>query len=340
MKKFVKYLLLTAVFLFSFVLFAYISFPKKILRDRIVHEISNLQVLKTRGVLVSINSVDTIFPIGLRFKGIKLSQPGAYLYQKSSSEVPRPVTMRFRQLDVSLNLFSLFLGNLNSEVTLQDGRSGDLAVEVGISILDLIASNPVPNLLRFDAKNFNLDQYADVAVYLAAQMLKADSKRSGDYKLKIVADLLEKSGFKGNLNSASRLTFDSSNLRNSSGKIDIRITKGVVALGFKGVRTQVFKKADVVATLSSGNLTLSPKTLIESNELVVKLSGRLSQKKILSRSQLNFKAVLNVLETSVEEGEVSLRNSMDMVANMVNMRDGTINFELGGTIGNPKFKFL
>ena len=38
----------------------------------------------------------------------------------------------------------------------------------------------------------------------------------------------------------------------------------------------------------------------------------MTQKTVISRSVLDFKAILNILETSVEKGEVSLREATEM----------------------------
>jgi len=305
MKTWIKFTLLVSLFLASFVLFVFMTFPYEVLKESLSAEIS-----QNTGYTVRIGKLSSNFPIGLQASNIKIDSPQS------------DTTLTLSTFDVDVSLLPIFMGKVGAEVTLTSGK-GIIELGGNLGILDLINGITVPSRVTFFAKNFPIDQVVSFALAIAANGPDANP---------MVAPLISAIGFSGNLNGNMDFKLDGKNPTLSTGAADFKLSQAQLKLSHPslGLPDQDLTKAHVVARVEAGAMIVDPVSGFVSDELELLTEGKILLKPDLFASMMDMKIVFKLDKTMKEKfGFV-----IDAVTgNATN--EGRLTMQVRGPVGQP-----
>ncbi len=276
MKTWIKVTLLVGLFIASFILFVFMTFPYEVLKESLSAEIS-----QSTGYTVRIGKLSSNFPVGLHASNIKVDSPQS------------TTTLTLSSLDVDVSLLRLFLGKVGADVTLTSG-TGVIELGGSLGILDLINGITVPNRVTFFAKDFPLDQAVSFGLAIAANGPDANP---------MVAPLISAIGFTGNLNGKMDFKLDGKNPTLSTGSAAFNLTKAQLKLSHPslGLPDQDLVKADIAAKVEAGSMVFDPKSGFVSDELELLTEGKIVLKPDLFGSMMDMKIVFKLDKTMKEK---------------------------------------
>ncbi len=260
---------LVALFLVSFVLFLFLTFPYEVLKESLAAEIS-----QSTGYIVRIGDMSADFPLGLTAEAVKIEAPtGA-------------ASLSFKTLSVDVSVLKFLLGKVSVELSATAG-SGEFELDADFGILDLIANQPVPKHFSFVSKNFPLDDIAGFALNNAASSPTANP---------MVAPLLSAIGVSALLNGKADFSLDAKNPTQSTGEMEISLAKAVLKLSHPslGLPDQEFKKASIGAKVEAGNVVFAKNSGFVSDELELLTEGKITLKQQPLNSLLDMKVVFRL----------------------------------------------
>ena len=260
MNRYMKIITISLTGFISFFLFLFLLFPFGLLNQTLSSTVS-----RQTGFLLDIDEINFSLPLGLKASKISLSS-------KEGDQV------NFSELSFGLKLLPLFLGDLKVFLELSDHGKGRLKSEVSFSVFTLLSGKAVlPQSLVLKTEKFSLDQALDFSLKTLA-----NSKMMNVMVKPILKSIL----VQGNLNTDISLVLDSSDLNNSQGitQINLRDFK-IKSLDDPPIfPEQLFKKTNLSASLKDGVLVVDKSSEISSDDLSLKIRGKITQKTQIMKS--------------------------------------------------------
>jgi hypothetical protein len=254
--------LLVSLFVFSFLVFLYLSFPFSILKESLSNTISD-----ATGYNLKIGEMSPSFLNGIELSDIEVSQFG----DKRK--------LKIKYLEVSVNPFYLFVGTVRPSIYIEDPKGGSLSAGASIGALGLLSSNVIPKRVYVESKGFDIGGIASFSLGAMAKTVPPQFR-----------SLLKDVELEGDLVSDIDLSIDTSEVTQSLGR---------VSLGFKGfelgmgeesspIPRQKFKKANITAKLDAGTLNISKSSEFASNDMFLSLSGKVKLDPRIEKSQMDL----------------------------------------------------
>lgn len=299
---------MVGIFLFSFTFFLYLSFPYGVLKEAI-----STKIEAATGVSVRMESLGLGFPLGLTADNIEI-------YMKSSPKI------KLKDVSVNLSVLQLLLLRAGLVVSVRDAGEGYLNLGIRYGLFSLLTGTiGLPSSVSMTAKNFSLDSVTAFGAYALA---------ANEVGGKSIGPLLGKIGVKGKMALKSDVSFDSSNVANSVGNLDLKFTDAVLVLSDPsfGFPDQSFKEANVAMAAANGSLVIEPSTRFTTQDLELGVDGKVALKPKISMSAMSLKAFVHLKGALGEQfGAIVDAISAGM------SKDGAVNVQIGGTIGVPKY---
>ena len=295
------------VFLGSFLLFLYLSFPYGVLKESI-----STQVQLATGISLRMDSFGPAFPFGFSASGVEVYKGQGVRFKVSS------VTAR-------LSISQMFLLRLGVSISVEDQSGGDLAVGVGFGVFDILTGNiGLPSYVSLYADRFPLDSLTAFGIQTAV-----NSGVGGP----LAGPLLAKLGIKGKLNGNVNLDLNNKNPSQSTGAIKINFTDAVLVLSDPSLNfpDQAFKTAQLTASLTNGSLNVDPATRFTTADLEMGVDGKMALRPQLSNSDLNLKAFIRLKGLLGDQYGILI----DGLSNGMG-KNGSISLQIGGTLGAPQ----
>lgn len=264
MKRLLQIVMLVGLFLISFVLFLFLTFPYEVLKEQIAGTIS-----QATGFNVRIGELGPDLPLGLEAKDIKVTSANG------------ASTIQVKTLSVEFSLLSLLLGRLHLDFGATAG-SGMLESGVDFSIFSVISGNILPSRITLESQAFPLDPFIDFGLGAVASMPGANP---------MLAPLLGSIGITAQLNAKASFDLDSKNPVQSKGELEIQLAKAVLKLSHPslGLPDQELKKAMIKAKVDNGTFVLDKVSGIISDELQLSPEGKITLKAQPASSVLDMK---------------------------------------------------
>ena len=264
MKKVLNALVYVLLFFASFALFLFITFPYEVLKESLSAEIS-----QATGFTVRIGEMAASLPLGVTAKKIVIESPDG------------AASMTLSSLSADVSILRLFLGRVHAGAEVKAG-SGMMETGLDFGIMDLVRGIAVPRHIAFDAKAFPIDEAVKFGLSMAASSPTANP---------MVAPLLSAIGVSGGLNAKVDLDLDNKNPADSSGSLDLNLTKAVLKLSNPslGLTDQEFKKAQIKAKVEKGLVVFDNSSGFISEELELTTEGKITLKAVPTASLLDLK---------------------------------------------------
>jgi type II secretion system protein N len=298
---------LVFIFLFSFGIFLYLSFPYGVLKEALSSKIQS-----ATGVTIRIEDLGPAFPFGFKATGVEvLGASGSNL--------------NFSKVSATLSIFQLFLMRLGINLDIEAGSKGLLSLSLGFPILKLLTSSGsvLPSHVEFEATKFPVDGIVSYGLKTLA-----DSGAAGSMAGPLVAAL----GFRGAIDGEVSLKLDSANLGMSNGKAQLKFTNAALVLSDAsiGLPDQVFKSAQIQMELVNGAVKIAPSSRFTADELELGVDGKMNLKPTITASDLDLKVLVKLAG--------SLQDKFGWVMDGISggaSKGGQLNLQIRGTVGNP-----
>lgn len=305
MKKTLQILLFIGLFLASFLLFLFITFPYEVLKESIAATAS-----QETGFDIRIGDMSASLPLGIDLKNIKVVSPSGGA-QVALSEV-----------NVSIGVLGFFLGKVKTYVELVSG-AGRIDIGADFGILDLISQQVTPRRVTFDSKNFPLDQLVAFGLNVAANAPNGNP---------MVQPLLGTIGMTAQLNGKADVALDPKQLSQSTGSAEISLGKAILKLSHPslGLTDQAFNKALIKAKVDAGTFVVDKSSGFVSEELDVATEGKITLKPDLLSSLLDLKVVLKL--------DKGMKEKMGFIIDAVTgtaTSDGQLTMQMRGPLLQP-----
>ncbi len=262
MKRFSSIGMLILVGLVSFLFFFYLMFPYTVLREAVVTKLS-----AATGMSLRLDKLTPHFPLGVRIDGVAVDQPG----RKG---------IKLRRVDVSISPLNLLFASLRAKLYVEDEHKGQLTGSVSLPLFGLLQQKGViPSSVDVTSRDFAIK---DLAEYFLAEY-----SHSEDINM-LVAPLLTGLQVGGTLNADVALEINTNDAAKTSGNLSLSLfnfTLGSRA-GELPIDNQEFNKAIISAEISKGTLTFAKESGFVSNDLLVEITGNITQKPELSESHI------------------------------------------------------
>ncbi|MFK7823045.1 MAG: type II secretion system protein GspN [Oligoflexales bacterium] len=309
MKNFGKLIAYIVLAISSFIFFLYLTFPYEVLKETAI-----LKASEATGLSLEIGELGPSFPLGFKGKEIKVASTD---YQ-----------LRFKSAVVSLSFLSFFLGKARVDLSLEDSKNGHLDCEVALSILDIIKGIYMPSNIYMESRKFLFGQLVDFALNRQAQAPGVNL---------MLKPWLESVDVDGQLDADIDLSIDSGDLKSSEGTAVVELQNTVLKSLNPNlpIPDQVFTKALIDSKLKNGVFTISKKSGFTSQDLMVDISGKVTQKPQLMRSTIDFS--LNI------ELAAPLQEQFGIIFDALAQREtkGKVNIKVQGPLTpQPKVTFL
>jgi type II secretion system protein N len=303
--------LTTAIFLFSFVFFLYLTFPYVVLKESVGSQVSQMT-----GYSIYIGDLGPAFPIGLAAKDVSVLAPGA------SSP------LKIKEAEVNVGILSLLMGKLSSGLILTSKDKGELEVDVDFGLLRLIKGEAVPSRFSLHSQNYPIDDSVSFALSAWASSPSTNQ---------LLGPLLTTLGISGRLNGEINMKLNAAEPAQSSGNVDIRIDQAMLKLADPalGLPDQKFSKALVKASLAGGNFLVDEASGFVTEELQVNLRGNVTLSRNLQQSQMKMDIGLK-LDKEMKE---SFGWLVDAAAGG-SPRNGEVTIQMTGPVSRPDVKPL
>lgn len=313
MSKPLQYLCYVVLFLLSFLLFVYLTFPFNILKESLVMKLN-----KTTGLSISVYELSPSLLLGMEAKGVSLK-----------SSTGREV--KFAEIGVSLSTLHLFIGRLRCVLEVYDAKENPLEVTAGFGLFSLISNltggkAPLPEQITIKSQNYGLDT-------LTAYALSSYAAKPSTNPL--VVPLLEQMEVRGNFNADIALDLDLEDPTASDGKLDINIDQFVLAMKATDftIDDQKFEKAVVKADMSGGSLKIQEGSEFSSQDISMRISGDLNLKTPLLNSAMNLAIPLQI------KGALKDQFGFLIDAMLKGTSDGNIPLQVRGTLLRPSVSY-
>lgn len=297
---------LVLLFFVSFVFFLYLSFPYGVLKEAI-----SSQVQMSTGVVLRIEELGPAFPFGFSARNLEISSNGG-------------TKVNFKEVSVRFSPLQLFLLRLGINVEIEASNKGYLDSDIGFGILKLVSGAPlVPSHLKVSAKAFPLDSLVSYGLRQAV---------SGSSASAIAGPLLEALAFRGKLEGTAAVSIDAKAMAQSTGDIKLAINDAALILSDPsiGLPDQIFKTAQIRATMEGGVFKIDPATRFASDELEFGADGKINVKNSFNASDLDLKLIVRLSGGLGEKfGWV-----MDGLSGGAS-KGGNLNLQVRGTVGAP-----
>lgn len=295
----------TVLFLFSFLIFFFFTFPYGVVKEAVIGELSQMT-----GYNIRVKDLGPSFLIGMDAEGIKLAtSDNSAQYELASAEV-------------NLSLISLLIGRVTVDAELVGKNKGQLNATLSWGIFQLLGGkSAVPSHIVIDSKDFELGGLVNV-------YLKESSKTANE----LIKDLLTQIAFQANLNGKAELDLALDDPTQSTGTVDLQLKKASLDLTNPNlvIARQNFQKATIKGTLKGGKMLLDNSSAINSEELKVGLKGSSTLKNPMGNSLLDFGIDIRL--------EGSLKENFGVILSVVGGGDGVLIYKINGSFARPNFQ--
>lgn len=306
MKKISANFGMIALFIFSFIVFLYWSFPYGVLKEAL-----SSQIQVATGVNVRMEDLGPAFPLGFNAKDVEISGGG-------------DAKVAFKSVTIRVALWQLFLLRLGINLDIESGKNGELEFGLAFGLPGLITkSNLVPSRITLSADSFPLDGIVSYGLKQAVA-----SGAGGAMAGPIISSL----GFRGNLTGSAVVHLDSASMSQSTGDIKLVFNDSALLLNDPsiGLPDQVFKTAQITASMAGGSLKIEPTSKFASDELMIGADGKIAVKNNFSASDLDMKLAVKLSGGLGDKfGWV-----MDGLSGGAS-KGGSLNLQLRGTVAAP-----
>jgi hypothetical protein len=305
MKRVLQILALIGLFLLSFLLFLFLTFPYEVLKEQIAAEIS-----QASGFNVRIGKLGPDLPLGLEAGDVKVTSANGLS------------SMQVKTLSVEIGILSVLLGKLHVDLGATAG-AGSLDAGLDFPLLGLLSGEALPSRITLESTAFPLDPFIDFG-------LSAIANAPGGNPM--VAPLLGAIGVSAQLNAKASFDLDSKNPTQSKGELEIQLAKAVLKLSHPslGLPDQDLKKALIKAKVDNGTFVLDKSSGIVSDELQLSPEGKITLKPQASASQLDMKIVFK-LDRGLKEKFGFLIDAVSGNATS----DGQLTMQVRGPLAGP-----
>jgi hypothetical protein len=306
MSKISNKLGLVGLFVFTFFIFLYLSFPYGVLKEAVAS-----QVQLATDIGVRIEELGPAFPFGFVAKDVELSGTGG-------------VKLNFKEVGIRLSILQLFLLKLGVNIEAIGMNNGVLDLDLGFGIFKLFGSDGmIPSTVVLKAKSFPLDGIATFAFKQAA------AKGAGG---PMAGPLLGALGFRGELDGKAKVDIDVKAMPQSTADLNLIFNKAALVLSDPtiGLPDQQFKSAMLKASMASGMLSIQPDTRFTADELELGIDGKVNVKNVIASSDMDLKLLVKLSGGLGEKfGWV-----MDGISGGAS-KGGSLNLQIRGTLGAP-----
>jgi len=296
---------LVALFLSSFLLFLFLTFPYEVLKEYLAATIS-----EQTGLNVQIGEMSASLPLGMTARKVRVEAPSG------------GPALTLSRISVDLGVFGFLMGKVATDVEITSGP-GELALDLDFGIIDLISGMPVPKRFILEAKDFPLDEAVAFGIGAAANSPSANP---------MVAPLLSAIGLSAKLNGTADFKLDGNNPTQSTGHAEILFKNAVLKLDHPslGLPNQVFDKAQIKAKVENGNVVLDKSSGFVSEELELLTDGKVALKPDALASLLDLKVVVRLNK--------GLKERFGFIIDAVTgnaSSDGQVTMQVRGPMTNP-----
>ncbi len=306
MKKISANFGMIVLFFFSFIIFLYWSFPYGVLKEAL-----SSQIQVATGMNVRMADLGPAFPLGFSARDVEISGGGG-------------AKVEFKSVDVRLAFWQLFLLRLGVNLEIESGNKGELDFGVAFGLPSLITkAHLVPSRVSLSAQAFPLDGIVSYGLKQAVA-----SGAGGAMAGPIISAL----GFRGKLSGNALINLDSTSMSQSTGDIKLVFNDSALLLNDPsiGLPDQIFKTAQINASMNSGTLKIDPSSKFASDELMIGLDGKIAVKNAMPASDLDLKLAVKLSGGLGEKfGWV-----MDGLSGGAS-KGGNLNLQLRGTVASP-----
>ncbi|MEY4064890.1 MAG: hypothetical protein RIR26_1098 [Pseudomonadota bacterium] len=301
----------------SFLLFLYLSFPFNVVKEVLVGKVNEVFIQSKLPVRMAVGNFGMKLPVGIALEDIQLNN----VNDPSAS-------LKIGKASVVLSVLSPLLGNLAADVRLEQS-GGSVDVEVNQSIRGIIAalssrSTKLPGgHLRLEFKKFELKPLIASALAFV---------RSGNNPALQTIQPFLRTEVSGLL--SGKISLDVPTSSDSAEKIesdvDLRFNNAYFEMKDEtlAIPRQDFSEAVIKAKLAKKSLEILPETKIISNDLGVRLSGRLSISDRMDVTDVKLNLGLT-LKGKIEENFKTLLPVL-LGCDLSKMAGGQMNVELSG----------
>ena len=287
------------------IMFIYISFPYKVLKESIA-----VSLTEETGFLVTIDDLKPNFGLSVSMLGLNI--------RSTSGQV-----VKLQEITAGLNPFYLFLGKAKVYGVLQNSKNSYIKTDLSFSLLDFLGSNPaiLPSSVVVDAKDFTFDDIVSLLIQ------KIPLEQNTALYLK---PLFDKVKIKGKLSSTIDIDLNRS---------DMSLSEGTVALDFKNfeilfdkslqIPDQIFSKSHIAAVIKNSVFTIDNKSALLAKNLSLILAGKIALKSSIDKSLCDVNIDLELRD--------ELQNAIGSILQTIfsNKEEGKIKFLIKGPL-SPK----
>lgn len=251
-----------SLFLFSFVIFVYLTFPYEVLKESLAADLS-----QSTGYAIRIGDLSPALPLGLKAENIEIEAPGG-------------MTLHISSAAARLTLHKIFFGKLAPTLEITSGK-GELDIQSTFKVMDLAGGKFVPRQLAFYAKDFPLDEILAFGLSLAG---------SGPNANPMLAPIVDAIGVSASLQAKSEFDLDLGSPTQSNGFADINLKNALLKLDHPslGLPNQAFTKAGIKAKVEGGNVVIDKSSGLIAEELEILVSGKITLRPDAMNSQLDL----------------------------------------------------
>jgi type II secretion system protein N len=293
------------LFVLSFVLFLFLTFPYGVLKE----SISNM-VAKTTGIDMRIGEMSPSLPLGFDFSKVSLGSVGG------------GPTVEFEEAEVGVSLLNLFIGALAVDVSVVDVKEGTLDATVKFSLYDMIFKKSfLP--YRIDLETDRLGTGQLIAFGLDKALNVPSNPTS-----QMVVGLLDQLKIDGKLTGHVALNLDKKDFSQSSGSIDLVVKNAELKIDpALDMSNQTFSKAVFKGSMVGGDFNISKDSGFHTQELMIDFSGNVKLRPQLQQSVLNV-----MISLKLDKG---LKEKFGFIIDAKGGTGGMLKISIKGTMANP-----
>ncbi len=310
MKKLLHILLFVGLFLFSFALFLFLTFPYEVLKESLSAEIA-----QSTGFNVRIGEMGASLPLGIKAKDIKIENAAG-----NSS-------MTLTSMSANVSALSFLMGKVRAEAAFAASSGigkepGEMDITLDFGLLDLIKGEAMPRRFQFVSDKFPIDQLVAFALSTAA---------SGPNANQMVAPLMTAIGITGALTGRMDFDLNSTNPTQSAGSMDVKLVNATLMLDHPsiGLQNQTFKTAEIKAQVKNGVLEFAKGSGFVSQELSILTDGKVALKAVPTASILDLQVAVQL------DGD--LKEKLGVVMDMATGKsaEGKVTMQVRGPMEQP-----
>jgi type II secretion system protein N len=270
MNRLFKYSGYFVLFVASFMVFLFLTFPYEVLKETISTNVS-----KMIGAELRIGALSPRLPLGMKAENVRIK-----LKTGESS-------INVSELEAGAALLPLLWGTARAYASLSNlGGSFDLNID--LPIFKMISGIIFPSAVTVAADNYPIDDLSDFALTLSSQGRNVNP---------LVSQVLSQLGFGGRLGADIDLEIDTTNVAKSTGNARITLKSAFLKLQDSlGLPDQAFSRAEISGNIDKGQFKFDPKSGLTSDGFGFDLAGFIKLKPDVMKSDLNLSIVLSLKE--------------------------------------------